>query len=69
MQSDPGKQVQLLGHDEAITALALSRSGALLATGQRGANADVVLWDGARLAASGSAVQRCRFQEHDLEVP
>ncbi|KAI8474579.1 MAG: flagellar associated protein [Monoraphidium minutum] len=59
---DPTHQMQLRGHDGEITVFALSHSGALLASAQRGFNCDVVLWDVARLE------QTSRFQEHDIEV-
>lgn len=54
--------MQLRGHDDEITAFAMSVSGGLLATGQRGQNSDVIIWDSQQLA------QKFRFQEHDMEV-
>jgi hypothetical protein len=41
---DPNKQEFLRGHDEAITCLAMSKSGRLLASGQAGRNSDVCVW-------------------------
>mmetsp|Transcript_4915 Transcript_4915/g.10559 ORF Transcript_4915/g.10559 Transcript_4915/m.10559 type:complete len:624 (+) Transcript_4915:105-1976(+) len=55
-------QCLLRGHDDRITAFALSASGSLVATGQGGQNSDVVIWD------TASASARSRFQEHDMEV-
>jgi hypothetical protein len=56
LQNNPLKQLQLRGHDDAITAFAMSPNGALLATGQRGQNADVIVWSTQTLA------QQFRFQ-------
>lgn len=56
LQDNPLKQLQLRGHDDAITAFAMSPNGTLLATGQRGQNADVILWSTQTLA------QQFRFQ-------
>lgn len=56
LQDNPLKQLQLRGHDDAITAFAMSPNGALLATGQRGQNADVIVWSTQTLA------QQFRFQ-------
>lgn len=50
LQGNPLKQLQLRAHDDAITAMHLSHNGALLATGQRGSNSDVVVWDTQTLA-------------------
>ncbi|KAF8060525.1 CFAP52 [Scenedesmus sp. PABB004] len=61
-EGDPTKQVQLRGHDDELTAFAMSPRGTFLATGQRGANSDVVIWDARGLA------QKHRFQEHNFEV-
>uniref|UniRef100_A0A7R9VRB2 Anaphase-promoting complex subunit 4 WD40 domain-containing protein n=1 Tax=Chlamydomonas euryale TaxID=1486919 RepID=A0A7R9VRB2_9CHLO len=52
----------LRGHEDRITAFAMSHSGTAMASGSCGRKADVVLWD----FASG-AVRSC-FQEHDMEV-
>ena len=38
-------QTFLRGHDNQITCMSVSRSGNLIATGQRGDNADVIIWD------------------------
>lgn len=45
LQSNPLKQLQLRGHDDEITAFAMSPNGALLATGQKGSNSDVIIWN------------------------
>jgi WD40 repeat protein len=50
MQGNPTKQVQLRGHDDELTAFAMSPGGSMLATGQRGQNSDVVVWDTKQLA-------------------
>jgi hypothetical protein len=42
--NDPHNQVFLRGHDDDLNAVALSCGGSLLATGQVGLNADVVVW-------------------------
>lgn len=42
--NDPHEQSFLQGHDDFITCLAVSHGGHMCATGQRGKNADVVLW-------------------------
>eukprot|EP00929_Paragymnodinium_shiwhaense_P085336 TRINITY_DN4573_c0_g1_i1.p1 TRINITY_DN4573_c0_g1~~TRINITY_DN4573_c0_g1_i1.p1 ORF type:complete len:497 (-),score=72.40 TRINITY_DN4573_c0_g1_i1:46-1536(-) len=41
---DPHEQEFLQGHDDFITCLALSHRGDFIASGQQGANADVILW-------------------------
>eukprot|EP00775_Hariotina_reticulata_P008043 gene8043-8238_t len=61
-EGDPTKQVQLRGHDDEVTAFAMCPSGSLLATGQKGKNSDVIIWDTQQLS------QKFRFQEHDIEV-
>lgn len=60
MSSAPHRQLK--GHDAAITAMAVSSNGKLIATACKGANADVILWD----SASGNILTR--FQEHDNAV-
>jgi hypothetical protein len=50
LQDNPLKQLQLRGHDDAITAFAMSPNGAMLATGQKGSNSDVVVWHTQQLA-------------------
>jgi hypothetical protein len=62
LQDDPTKQVQLRGHDDEVTAFAMCPNGSMLATGQKGKNSDVVIWDTQQLS------QKFRFQEHDIEV-
>ncbi len=60
--ADPHNQVFLRGHDANITCLAMSPNGALLASGQFGSNADVLVWD--------VATRRLlyRFSEHDSGI-
>ena len=60
--ADPHNQSFLTAHDDQITCLAVSYNGNMLASGQRGENADVVLWD----FHSKRAV--FRLSEHDYEV-
>lgn len=43
--SDPHNQVFLRGHDDFISAMAMSASGRYIASGQVGENADVIVWD------------------------
>ena len=59
---DAHAQTFLRGHDDMVTCLALSSTGRLLVSGQKGDNADVVVWD----FASRSEVYR--LQEHDSGV-
>ena len=54
-----GGQSFLRGHDDDVTCMAVSHSGKLIATGQTGVNADVVLWD----AVNGKEL--FRLSEHD----
>ena len=56
---DPHTQVFLRGHVGALSALALSPTARLLATGERGFDSDVCVWE----LASGAVLHR--FQEHD----
>lgn len=57
--ADPHQQHFLRGHDDAVSCLAVSASGRLAASGQRGANADVIVWD------LEARVPVYRLQEHD----
>ena len=57
-----GSQGFLRGHDADITCMAVSRSGRFMATGQRGMNADVRVWD----LATGTCVHV--LSEHDEGV-
>lgn len=43
--TDPHNQYFLRGHDDQITCLAISNSGSLIASGQRGDNSDILIWD------------------------
>lgn len=43
--SDPHNQVFLRGHDDNITCMSLSPSGRYIASGQKGENSDVIVWD------------------------
>ena len=43
--NDPNKQKLLRGHDDVITCISLSHKGELLASGQKGKNSDIFVWD------------------------
>jgi WD40 repeat protein len=43
--NDPNKQNLLRGHDDEVTCLALSHNGKLLASGQKGVNSDIIVWN------------------------
>lgn len=60
--NDPHNQHFLTAHDDQITCLAVSHQGHMLASGQRGENADVVVWD------YNSKRAIFRLSEHDYEV-
>ena len=59
---DAHEQSFLHGHDDCVTCLALSQSGRYIVSGQRGDNADVIVWD------FESRSELYRFQEHDHGV-
>lgn len=59
---DAHSQLFLRGHEAHITCIAMSRSGRLLASGERGKRADVLLWD----YASKRLV--FRLSEHDAGI-
>jgi WD40 repeat protein len=59
---DPHNQHFLTAHDSQITCLAVSNNGVFLASGQRGENSDIVIWN----YSSKKAVYR--LSEHDHEV-
>ena len=60
--NDPNKQKLLRGHDDAVTCIALSHNGKLLASGQKGENSDIFVWD----YDSGNILYT--LSEHDYEV-
>jgi WD40 repeat protein len=60
--NDPHNQHFLRGHDDQITCLALSASGKMIASGQKGDNSDIILWDYDNKKAI------FRLSEHDAEV-
>ena len=60
--ADAQGQAFLRAHDDTVTCLAMSPSGALIASGQKGYNADVLVWDFA------SRKIMYRFSEHDHEI-
>lgn len=43
--NDPNKQKILKGHDDEVTCIALSHDGKLLASGQKGENSDIFVWE------------------------
>lgn len=59
---DAHAQEFLRRHDDSVTCITMSSSGRLLASGQKGENADVYVWDfeGRRVAF--------RFEEHDFAI-
>eukprot|EP00762_Andalucia_godoyi_P002084 ANDGO_02593.mRNA.1 Cilia- and flagella-associated protein 52 len=58
-ETSDSQQTFLRGHDSDVSAITLSSSGRLLASGQRGLDSDIVIWDvDARRAAY-------RLEEHD----
>jgi cilia- and flagella-associated protein 52 len=60
--TDPHNQRFLRSHDNKITALTVSARGRFIASGQRGRNSDVFVWD----YESGKV--KWRMEEHDKEV-
>lgn len=52
----------LRGHDDLVTSMAISNSGRLIATGQRGNNSDILVWE----YATGKVIYK--LSEHDHEV-
>jgi WD40 repeat protein len=60
--TDIHSQEFLRQHDDAVTCIALSSSGALIASGQKGRNADIVVWAFDQKQAIFS------FEEHDYGV-
>jgi len=59
---DAHDQSFLVGHDDHVTCLALSKSGRTIISGQQGDNADVIIWD----FESRRIIYR--LQEHDIGV-
>ena len=43
--NDPNKQKLLRCHDDVVTCISLSHNGELLASGQKGKNSDIFVWD------------------------
>ena len=60
--NDPHNQVFLRGHDENLSCLAISPSGRIAATGQKGLNADIVVWS---YGEGNDKAALYRFSEHD----
>ncbi|CAI2361150.1 unnamed protein product [Moneuplotes crassus] len=60
--NDPHNQHFLRGHDDQITCLDLSCNGKMIASGQKGDNSDILIWD----YESKKAV--FRLSEHDNQV-
>ena len=60
--NDPNKQKLMRGHDDVVTCIALSHNGKLLASGQRGENSDIFVWD----YDTGNIIYT--LSEHDYEV-
>ena len=60
--NDPNKQKIMRRHDDVVTCIALSHDGKLLASGQRGENSDIHIWD----FYTGNIIYT--LSEHDYEV-
>lgn len=60
--TDAHQQALMAGHDDYITCTAVSHDGTMVASGQQGKNADVILWDG------DQHVPKFRWQEHDFGI-
>ena len=60
--TDIHSQEFLRQHDDAVTCIALSNSGSLIASGQKGHNADIVVWSFDQRKAIYS------FEEHDFGI-
>ena len=69
--TDPHNQFFLRGHDDQITCIAISNNGALIASGQRGDNSDILIWDYEtkkaifRLSEHDNGVQCLEFSHDD----
>ena len=60
--NDPHSQHFLTAHDDHITCITISNQGKLIASGQKGDNSDVVIWDYNTKRAT------FRLSEHDYAV-
>ena len=60
--NDPNKQKLLRGHDDVVTCISLSHNGELLASGQKGKNSDIFVWN----YKMGNVIYT--LSEHDYEV-
>jgi len=60
--NEPNKQSILRGHDDVVTCMTLSNNGKLLATGQKGNNSDVLVWDYEQRRII------YKLSEHDYEI-
>jgi len=60
--ADPHKQRFLKGHDDQVTCVAVSHNGKLLASGQKGDNADILVW------SFDQGKLMYKLSEHDHEI-
>lgn len=60
--NDASKQLFLRGHDDEVTSIALSHNGDILASGQKGNNSDIIVWD----FNSGKIMYK--LSEHDFRI-
>ena len=60
--TDPNGQSFLRGHDDTVTCVAVSKTGTMIASGQMGYNADIIVWN------FGTSSLKYRFSEHDYEI-
>ena len=60
--NDPHNQSFLSAHDDLITCCSISNGGGLVASGQKGDNSDILIWD------YNTKKALFRLSEHDHEV-
>ena len=60
--NEPNKQSILRGHDDLVTCMTLSNNGKMLATGQKGDNSDILVWDYEEKKVI------FKLSEHDYEI-
>ncbi len=60
--NEPNKQLIMRGHDDLVTCMTLSNNGKMLATGQKGENSDIIVWE------YETKKVLFKLSEHDYEI-